>query len=296
MTARILRGCVLLTPLALVVALVPPVAARTQAATTKSVFVTVVDANGKPVKDLPANEFRVTEDNAIREIVEIKPAKAPLYVALLGDTTRTAIDFVTDIRQSLVAFIKQVHGTNPEAQISLQEFGQASMTIVPYTTKTADLEKAAGRIMPKANAPSVLLEALMETTKTLQKKPSPRRAIVVLNMEPGEESSREQPNAIMTELRKSSASLWSVSLQKGQLKNEARGLVLDGLVKNSGGHREFIVGQSAIMEILKNYADCLNAQYEITYKRPASTKAETMLVITRPALGYKVYGGLFAPQ
>ena len=35
-----------------------------------------------------------------------------------------------------------------------------------------------------------------------------------------------------------------------------------------------LVGQSALVDQLKNYADILNAQYEVTYMRPAGSRRE----------------------
>ena len=165
-------------------------------------------------------------------------------------------------------FVKHVSAAAPDAQIALMEFGQASIPVVNFTSKAADLEKGINRLFPKPDATSVLLEAMMEANKQLEKRPSPRRAIVVLNIEPGDEQSREQPNAILEAFRKSGATLWAVSLQRGELRNPTRDLVLNNLTQVTGGRREFIVGQSAIENWLKTYADALTSQYELTYKRP----------------------------
>ena len=141
----------------------------------------------------------------------------------------------------------------------------------------------------------MLLEAIMEAARSLGKRQSPRRAIVILNIEPSEEQSREQPQRINDELKRSGVQLWAVSLQKGALRNPTRDLVLDTLTRNTGGKREFILGQSAAENILKGFADALTSQYEVTYKRPAGTKAEAVQVgVARP--GLKLYATVWAPQ
>lgn len=298
MTARGFLTRARLAPVALValgLVLVATVDATPQEATDKTIFVAVVDAGGKPVKDVTAAEFGVREDGVIREVVSLKPAAQPLYIELLADTTKSAAEYVRDIRVALTAFVRRIGASSPESQIALMEFGQAALTVTNFTSKTADLEKGINKLFPKPDAPSVLLEALVEASNDLAKKPGPRRAIVVLNMEPGDEQSRQEPKKINDALRKSGAQLWAVSLQKGTLKNPARDVVLNVLTKNSGGKRDFIVGQSALETVLEGFADALTSQYEVTYTRPAGTKAQSVQVgVARQNL--KMYAPAWAPQ
>jgi hypothetical protein len=293
-------------PIALVIfglAVMSPLGAETQAA-DKTIFVTVLDGQNKPVKDIATNEFGIREDGTIREVTAVKQSTQPLSITMLADTSKVAggggfsagsTELVRDIRASLTAFARQIAAASPESQMSLMEFGQASVTITNFTSKLPDLEKGINRLFPKPDSASVLLEAIMEATKALGKRPSPRRAIVILNIEPSEEQSREQPQRINDELKKSGVQLWAVSLQKGALRNPVRDIVLDTLTKNTGGKREFIVGQSAAETILKGYADALTSQYEVTYKRPAGAQAQNVQVgVARP--GLKLYGTVWAPQ
>lgn len=312
MSAWIVRYRVLLLPLVVILALVAGVGARTQAA-DKSVFVAVVDPSGKPVKDLTMAEFAIREDNMIREVTGVKPATQPLFIQILADTSKQAgsqglmskaetsagaSELIRDIRASLTGLVKHLAAGAPDAQMALMEFGQAAIPVTDFTTKTADLEKGITRLFPKPNASSVLLEALMDANKELEKKPSPRRAIMALNIEPGIEESRQQPNAIVEAFRKSGASLWAVSLQQGELRNPQRDLVLNQLTKYTGGRREFIVGQSAIENWLKIYADALMNQYEVTYKRPESRTpaVQVQVGLNTARQGLRVHANAFAPK
>jgi hypothetical protein len=279
--------------------------------TEKSVFVTVVDSAGKPVTDLAAGEIGIKEDNVIREVTGVKPATQPLSVVVLADTTRNAGgnamtggsgnlgnsgDLTRDIRTSLTAFVRQINAANPESQITLIEFGQAAITMVKPTNKLADVEKGINRVSPKPDAPSVLLEALIEGSNQLIKAPNVRRAMVSLNVEPGDEQSSEQPQKILDSLRKSHASLWSVSLQRGELRNPNRDLVLNQLTKISGGTRDYIVGPSALETTMKNYATYLTSQLEVTYKRPASSATAQQVMVGTTRQNVKFYAGIIAPQ
>jgi hypothetical protein len=279
---------------ALAFVLAPGVSARTQGGGERKIFFAALDETGTPVKDLATSDILIREDGVDRELVSVKPATDTLNIMLLADTTQGADEMLRDLRVSLTAFVQQVHAVSAEAQISLMEFGQAAVTVVPFTANGADLEKGINRLVGKRQAASVLLEAINAASNNLARRPSPRRAIVTLNIEPSDEQSQEDPKRIVESLRKSVAQLWSVSVQKGPLKNPQRDVVLNVLTKNTGGAREFIVGPSAIENVLKKYANALTSQYEATYKRPASKAQAVQIGVTRQ--GVRLHASGFAPQ
>ena len=307
---RHLRSWTLLVlPVAFLLVVRPSLAARVQG-TDKTIFIAVVDGAGKSAPGLTVRDIAVREDNVDREVVSVKPASQPLYLYILGDTSRQAgnqgmmgretasggTELIRDIRGSLAQGVKKLFEQSPDSQVAVMEFGQAAITITKFTNKPADVTKGINRFFPKPDAGSVLLEALVEASKVLAKAPSPRRAIISINIEPGEEESRQEPQKIMDALRESGATLWSVSLQKGQLRNPSRDIVLNRLTQVSGGRREFLIGPSAIESMIKLYVDILCSQYEVTYKRPASSaKVEAVQVgVGRP--GLKVHASAFAPK
>ena len=294
MTAPVVRRLAPIAFAVLVSAAMPDAALRSAPGPDKSIFVSVLDAGGKPVKDLTAEDFRLREDGVDREIVSVKPATEPLQVVLLADTTATADPLIRDIRTSLSACVKQLHAASPDAAISLMEFGQAAVTTVPFVTDDASLESGINRLVGRPGAASVLLEAIIAASNNLSKRPSPRRAIVSLNIEPSNEQSREEPKKINEAMRKSVAQLWSVSLQKGELKNPTRDVVLNAVTRNTGGVREFIVAPSALETVLKGFADALTSQYEVTYKRPGSSAQVVQVGTVRQNV--RLHASGFAPQ
>jgi VWFA-related protein len=285
------------------------VSARSQG-TDKTLFVAVTDASGKPLTDVKVSEFAVREDNVNREVISVKSASKPLYVYLLADTSRQAgntgfmgretstggTELIRDIRNSLTDAVKTLNALQPEAQIALMEFGQAAITVTKFTNKLPDLEKGINRLYPKPEAGSVILEAMIEASKLLAKVPSGRRAIITLNIEPGEEESRQEPKKLYETLRESGANLWSISLQKGQLRNAQRDVVLNELTKWTGGRREFQIGPVAIKNSLTQFVETLASEYELTYKRPDSSSNVQMVQVGTTRPGSKTYASMFAPK
>jgi len=291
----------------------PPLTATEQ--NEKTIFLSAVDKDGKSVRDLTTPDVLIREDGQDREVVSVKISTQPLALVILADTTKQAgggammggalgaeqtsstasAELIRDIRVSLGTFVKDIAAGSPESKMELMEFGQAAITVTPMTSNVADLAKGVSRLFPKPGAASVLLEAIIEASKSLEKATTPRRAIIALNIEPGDEQSRQNVKQLNDSLYKSRANLWAVSLQVGTNKNQMRGLVLEALTKNTGGRREFIQSQSALELMMKNFADNLLNQYEVTYRRPAGVQAKAVQVgVMRQGLG--LHASIFAPQ
>lgn len=295
----------LLLPLFLVVLLSPMLLARQAGGVNKSLFVAVLDENGRPVRQFTADDVLIREDGQDRPVVEVKPASQPISVAVLIDTAQSARvsdhygtpdEYVRDLRVATSSFAHQLLTLSPEAHVSLMEFGQAAVTMVPYVTDDVALQGGITKLVGRPGAASVLLEAIIEAGNSLAKRPSARRAIVSLNVEPTNEQSREEPKKINESLRKSLAQLWAVSVQSPgtSLKNPTRDVVLNGLTRNSGGNREFINAPSALESVLARYADALTSQYEVTYKRPGSSAQVVQVGTLRQGLTLHASG--FAPE
>lgn len=277
----------------------------------KILYLTVTDQDGKSVRDLKTDEVLIRESDGDREVVSVKRSTQPLAIEILADTTKQAggtgmmssqtsqtgaAELIRDIRVSLGQFVRDIAAGSPESQMQIMEFGQAAIPVTKMTSDMGELQKGITRLFPKPNAGSLLLEAIIEASKELSKAKAPRRAIVALNIEPGDEQSSAQVEKMHNELVKSRASLWAVSLQVGQNRNQMRGLVLDRLTANTGGRREFIQAQSALELMMKNVAENLLQQYEVTFKRPVGIKAPTAIAVGIKRDGLKLYASKIPPQ
>jgi hypothetical protein len=303
MTARAFVSRVALP--VLLVLLVVPAAVRTQGGVDKSVYISVLDEAGKPVKDIVADDILIREDNVDRQVVAVKPASQPISVAVLIDTAQgtrvtdaygTPEEYVRDLRVAIGSFGKQLLGQSPNASVSLMEFGQAAITMVKYTSDLAEFDKGINHIVSRPQVGSVLGEALEAANKELIGRPGGRKAIVSLNLEPSNEQSFDNANRIKDAFRKSGAQLWAVSVNRGGLKNSKRDVVLNDFSKLTGGQRDFVLAISAVEGILKRYADALTYQYEVVYKRPESNKPTLAIQLGTMRPGVKLHASGFAPQ
>ncbi len=174
------------------------------------------------------------------------------------------------------------------------EFGVAAQSVRDFTSDATTLEKSVGKVSARSDAGSVLLEAIYLASEALARRPSPRRAIVVFNVEPSVELTERQPQGINESLRQSRAQLWTVSLQRGIVESGGRDALLTSLVRNAGGVRERILTDTAIERYMRLYATALASQHEVTYRRPSGSAKVVQTGIRRD--GVKIIAGLFAPQ
>ncbi len=253
----------------------------------RSVLVTVIDASGAPVRDLAPADLSVREDEATREVVEVKPATDPMTIAVLVDNTSPTMGTnapTQELRAGLSAFVKTLQQANPETQIGIWEFAGAAVQTTKFTTKTDDLTKKIQRMFPARQSGAVLLEALVDASKELTKKAvGPRRAIVSVSFNSPEVSTIE-PSLVAAAMAKSGASFWAVAIESNasastsaQGGTPTRAVILEEMPPRTGGLRLTGVAGTALEGQLKSIADALTAQHVVTYVRPDGAATPTQI-------------------
>lgn len=287
---------------------------RANAQDTKTFYLSVLDATGKPVTDLKPEEIVVGElaeggqQPEVRQVVSFRKAPTPASIVLLADTSKATggaamgqrgqvagSGLIKDVRVAFTTFTKTMAAASPETEMELMEFGQAAVPVARMTTSLADLEKGINRLFPKDREPAVLLEAITEAAKTLQKAKHPRRAIVGINVLPTEERSAMQPRQMLDQVQRANASFWMVSYSSGTVTADPRGVLTDALARNTGGRNEVIAADSALELYMTNAANAIANQYEVQYTRPAGSTPKQLLMQARRQ-GLTLHHTIYPPK
>jgi VWFA-related protein len=242
---------------------------RQASARTRDVYVSVLDSSGKAVPGLTAADFTVREDGAVREVLKAGPATAPLTVSVVIDDSQAAEPAIQDLREGLTAFVKRLDG---KAELALATIGERPTALLDYTGSTEQLTKAVNRLFARPGSGAYLLDGLVDVARGLAKREAPRKAIVVLTLESGPEFSNRYYETVLEELQKSGATLHVLAIGSpaSSLDDEMRNrnmVLAEGTVR-SGGRRDQLLSMRAIPEKLRQLADELTNQYEVTYSRP----------------------------
>lgn len=257
-------------------------------AVERRVYVSVVDDKGAPVPDLTPADFIVREDGAAREVLRAGRATDPMQIAVLVDDTQAATPAILDERKGLQAFVAAL---NEGHEIALVTFGERPTILVEYTPTLAKLTAGIDRIFSRPGSGSYLLEAILETTKGLQKREAKRPVIVALTTE-GEEFSNDYYVTVLEALRKSRAQFHAIIRSQGDPAGATsdavrnRSFVLAEGTAQTGGRRDYILTDSAFATKLPELAAELKNQYLLVYARPQTLIPPEKLEVSvrRPGL------------
>lgn len=274
------------TALALAAASAPSPSVFAQSKPT-DVYVSVVDGKGNPAPGLTAEDFRVKEGGAAREVLKAGPATEPLTVAFLVDDSQTASPAIQMIREAMETFLKALDG---KAEIALVTFGDRPTIVADYTADQKKLQDAAKRIFPRAGAGGDLLDAVVEVSKGLAKRKAKRPVIAVLMMDGSVEFSNRHYENVLDELQKSGAVLHVVSLGtpntdlSDELRNRSQVVAIG--TERTGGRRDNVISLTAAAPRMKQLADELLNQYVVTYARPDTLipPEKIEVTVTKPGL------------
>ena len=264
MTTRF--GAPLLAAACLLAALPSPSSA--QAKPTR-IYVSVVDADGKPATGLTVHDFAVREDNVAREVLSVAPASEPLSVALLIDDSQAANGQALLIRDGAKAFVKALAG---KGDISIVTFGDRPTIVTGYTPDQPQLVKAIEHIFPRPGAGAYFMDAILDVCKGFEKTTPVRPVIAAIMIENDTEFSNAYYKQVLDRLYGSNASLNVVAVGQpaapttDALRN--RNEVLSEGTQGTGGRRDQVLAQTAIPGAMRALADDLHARVR-GHVRPA---------------------------
>jgi len=236
----------------------------------RSLYVSVVDKDGKPVPDLGPADFLVQEDRVTREVLNVGPATDPMQIALLVDNSQASDPFIRDYREALPAFIAAM--TDPEGpknEISLIMLADRPTIFTPYTADRDALQKGINRIFSMPGSATYLLDGLIETSRGITKRNAPRPVIIAITSE-GPELSDRHYEQVLTPLKDSGAACHIIVLGRPVNQEHDRAVVLDRATKETGGRWDTLLLSTALTDLMKEVARDLKSQYKVTYARPTT--------------------------
>ena len=270
----------LLALLAAAIALVPAAApAQSRNAGkmhVRHIFVSVTDAKGAPVEGLSASDFTVTEAGQPRVVSHAGPAKDPMRIALMLDTSDAASPALTHMRNGAVAFLDALP---PEDEVLLVTTGrQMRVRVQPTTDRRKLKETAAGLFTDGAG--TVLMDGLLEIDDRFFKKADDRWPVFVIFTSDGTESSagaREKEFmkwAAALGARGVTAHAFVFKTPKGSGMPE---IVAENLTQNTGGRYDVMNTTTALPEKMKALGEKLaldhrnmSAWYEVDIQTDAT--------------------------
>lgn len=252
----------------------------------RTLFVSAVDSDGKPVEGLGPEAFEVREDGARREILRVSRATEPIDIALLVDNSTAAADEILFLRSSLSAFVKKMAVGNRLAVITLAD----RPTIrVGYTNDGASLFESVNSLFSMPQSGMTLLDAVTEASRGLARRETPR-AVLVPVITDGTEFTNTYHRDVLNEMKRAGAALHAVTIgQFYDIDDRAtreRAFLLQLGPGETGGQRMSLLSPMGLDFALAKLAAELSSQYKVVYSRPESLIAPSKVTVTsaRPTL------------
>jgi VWFA-related protein len=266
----------------------------------RTMFVSVMDRDKKPVETLQPEDITIREDNAAREILRIVPATDPLQIALLLDNSQAATQRIQRMRDALTAFVNKVaNGTHEISMVTVAD----RPTILLDSTKDAKtlLNKGVNRLFAQPGSGMTMLDAIVQTSKGFQKREAARPVIIAILTE-GAEFSQDHYQTVLDSLKNSGTAFYALVITDGPEANPAedeirnRNVVLDRGTRETGGRRETLITEMALQDNLMSVADELLKQFKVTYARPEQLIPPKNVTVEAKAAGVTARGTVPGPR
>jgi VWFA-related protein len=244
-------------------------AAGQAGARERTMYVSAVDSKGEPVEGLGPDAFVVEEDGRRREILRVSKAIDPIDIALLVDNSSAARPAVIDMRSALSTFVAKMAPGNQIAVIGLAD---RPTIITDYTNDPKKLSEAV-KILAMPSSGMTLLDALVETSKGLKKRETPR-AVLVPVVTDGTEFTNYYSKDVVREMAEAGAQLHLVGigrfLHSEEHSTRERSFLLTEGPRGTGGSTMTILASTGLDQALQRLARELSSQYKVVYSRPES--------------------------
>jgi len=235
----------------------------------RTMYVSALDAKGEPVEGLGPDAFIIEEDGRRREILRVSKAIEPIDIALLVDNSTAARSAVIDIRTALANFVARMAPANQIAVIGLAD---RPTIITDYTNDPKKLAEAV-KILAMPSSGMTLLDGLVETSRGLKKRETPR-AVLLPVVTDGTEFTNYYSKDVVREMVEAGAQLHLIGigrfLHSEEHSTRERSFLLTEGPRGTGGSETTILASTGLDQAMQRLARELSSQYKVVYSRPES--------------------------
>ena len=251
----------------------------------KRIFVSALDTGGRPVADLTAADFQITEDGVKRTVTRVTSGSEPLRIILMVDSSTPTAPMMNNFRIALNGFVDMLA---PEHLIGFITTGGQIRVRTQPSADRAQLKAEIARFASEGGA-NAFLETMIESdARFLKPAPTQWPVLVIVTTDNGD--NRREPdvvryNRFMNDFLNRGGAAHAVVIagkQTGPVTDLAQ-----NLVENTGGMYTTIVVDSALPERLKDIAGRLSDdhhamadRYEVEFTGDGKLLQPTIVVQT----------------
>ena len=253
-------------------------------AVTVTVDVSVLDNKGHFIPNIPADKFRVLEDNIPQKITQVSKGEAPLTIAMVIEFSgRFQQVYSEPWFQTLQAAYGFVQTLKPEDYVAIVAYDLRPEILSDFSTDRSDAQDALSRMRFPGFSEANLFDALVDTAQRMQDIEG-RKAILVISS--GIDTfSKLNYGETRKAIQNAGVPIYAIGLMQayrdilysyGAISDSANMDFLQAdnqlrtFTKESGGMAFFPHFYGQFPEIYRNISEVLRSQYVLTYT-PSNT-------------------------
>src|SRR5712691_9886718 len=230
-----------------------------------NVIASVADKKGRPVPDLPKEEFEIYEEG-VRQKIEVFEAETrqPLDLALMIDSSLSTGKELAFEREAAARFIRQV--VRPGDRLAVFEFSDAVTQLTEFSSDVPLLQSAVRHI--EEGAGTALYDAVYLGAQALSKRSPGRRRVIVLVTDAGETTSRSNFETTRSGALRSEAMLYTLVIRPVKSesgRNTAGEHALETITESTGGAVYYPDSMAEIDGMFERIDRELRTQYRLGY-------------------------------
>lgn len=249
----------------------------------RSAIVSVVDAEGQPVRGLMVEDVALLENGAARTLHSFAPDDRPLRLAILVDSSQPVSSaYRLQVVPAVARFLEQLPGGT---LYTLWVVGDRPQKLIERSDERARATVALQKVFPRGG--NTLLDGLVDASKDLEVEEEARGAIVVVTGD-GAGFTNYDRRSVVDRVAATDISVYAVQFH-GAAATVAAGestmsfdydYVLDNLARETGGRREHVLAPMAVEKGLDRILAELTGRYRLTYETtPDLEKRELSLEV-----------------
>ena len=244
-------------------------------------YISILDADNKPVTDLELDDVKVIVDDVECKVVKLEPVNKPMKLTVMVDNGPVTTKELATYRAALRAFLEALP---PGLETSLYSINPQPRTVVKATTDRQKLLQGVDLIAPDTGA-GLFFDALVEASDRFDKDKTDHYPVLMMvasdvgsNMAAMDRDfERLQKRIIQKAATVHFAILHGGGERRGAVAGALQTEVGLAVTKLSGGRYENIAAATRLVTLLPEFAAQIaqsnlrqTHEYRITYQRDAS--------------------------
>jgi Ca-activated chloride channel homolog len=236
----------------------------TSAVKLTTVTVTVVDAAGHLVEDLPREQFEVFEDGVKQPITQFTSDRVPVSLGILLDASDSMYGRrIADARGAIDHFVADL--LDPADEFSLLVFNHRQQLLTPWTDDRTLASKILAPVRPWGS--TAIYDAIMAAMPLADSRHKQRAAMLVVS-DGADTASDTALRDLRSALLRTDLFVYAIGIDtpgRRAINAPVSASTLGQITDQSGGRTRIVHDSSEVSTALEQIADELNSQYLIGY-------------------------------